>query len=164
MLTQERLKALFDYDETTGLFTWKKQNGSGKGVEGKKAGYKGSDGYIRLRIDFKYCNAHRLAWLYVHGVTPNGFIDHINGIRSDNRMVNLRDVSHSMNLQNRRVSQKNNKSSGLLGVSFENSLNKFRARISINGKQKHLGLFDTKEEAHQAYLIAKREFHSTCTI
>ena len=106
---------------------------------------------------------YRLAWLYVHGKLPDGDIDHINGKPSDDRIKNLRDVSRSVNLQNQRAARSNN-SSGLLGVFFQKTMNKWTSKIQLDWKTKSLGYFDTAEEAHAAYLKAKRELHEGCTI
>jgi hypothetical protein len=85
-------------------------------------------------------------------------LDHINGVRDDNRIANLRCVSASDNLNNQRTPHTNNKS-GYLGVSPFRG--KWRAVIQIEGKQVHLGVFDTPEEAHHAYIEAKRTHHQT---
>jgi len=162
MLTQERLKEVLHYNEGTGLFTWLISN-SNRVKIGSKAGSKMANGYMEIQIFSNRFTLHRLAWLYVHGEMPENHIDHINGIRDDNRICNLRAVSRELNMQNMREPTIRN-ALGLLGVHFDKSRNKFIAQIMYNGKHKHLGRFNTKEEAHQAYLTAKREFHSTCTI
>jgi hypothetical protein len=104
---------------------------------------------------------HRAAWLYVHGKWPNGQIDHINGDRSDNRISNLRDVSHSVNQQNVHRPRRDN-ASGFLGVTRQKNL--WTSQVTVSGKTLHLGLFKTPEEAASAYLEAKRKHHTGCTI
>jgi len=94
-------------------------------------------------------------------VFPEGQIDHINGVRDDNRLSNLRAVSKTENMWNQRKAHPANKL-GVMGVRRE--YNMFQARISINGKTIWLGSFNTAELAHEAYLKAKRELHTTCTI
>lgn len=123
-----------------------------------------SDGYVVIMIDGKSYQAHRLAWLYIYEKWPDNMIDHLNTIRDDNRITNLRDVEHNINIQNQRRAQKNNKSAGLLGVTFNKLAQKYVAQIKLNGKNKYLGLFDNAEDAHEAYLEAKRQYHAGCTI
>jgi len=88
-------------------------------------------------------------------------IDHINGDKSDNSYRNLREVSRGENMQNKRKAHRNNKT-GFLGVARE--AGKYRARIRVCGKNRSLGMYDTPQQAHQAYLAAKRELHEGCTI
>jgi len=94
---------LLTYDPYTGLFTWLVDAYSNK-VKGKIAGSI-KEGYINISIDRKLYRAHRLAWLYVNGVFPSE-IDHINRVKSDNRICNLREVSRSENCQNRSTSKR----------------------------------------------------------
>ena len=173
-LTQSYLKECLDYNPDTGIFVWKKRplshfrtehgmNISNSQCENKPAGVI-SNGYLLVRINDKLLRCHRLAWLYVYGVMPEKFIDHVNGIKTDNRICNLRLATNGENMQNLKTAMVSNKSSGLLGVSFDKRRNKFRARIRINYKEKGLGYFKTPEEAHTAYLNAKRELHSHNTI
>lgn len=158
ILTAHQLRELLFYDQDTGLLTWKK-TGTGRNKE-KISGYLGSQGYRRVMIFGVEYAAHRLAWLHSHGEWPNQ-IDHINGIRSDNRLLNLRDVDCTINNQNQRKAQKRNKT-GVLGVKRRG--NKFQSRIRINGKDTHLGTFATLEMAGEAYVKAKRVAHEGCTI
>lgn len=159
-MDQQRLRELLDYDVETGRFVWRQANKRVKA--GTVAGYVGSDGYVRIRASGTRFLAHRLAWFYVHGTWPAGEIDHINGDRSDNRIANLRDATTSINQQNQRQARTNNRSSGLLGVTRKRS--KWQAQIETNGRNVFLGCYSTKEDAHLAYLKAKRERHDGCTI
>jgi hypothetical protein len=84
-------------------------------------------------------------------------VDHINGNGLDNRRCNLRIVTLFENSMNRKKSKNN--TTGYTGVDFSKSEKKFRARISKYGKRHELGLFNTAEEAYQAYLMAKTKFH-----
>ena len=104
-------------------------------------------------IDGKEYKAHRLAWLYVYGIWPKLYIDHINGIRDDNRICNLRDVSNRENAINRSYHRKGK----LAGASYHKQKGKWRATIRINGRYTHLGLFETKEEAHLFYMKKKED-------
>ena len=160
-LTATRLRELLSYDENSGVFIWRVSAGRVK--SGSVAG-SGSNGYSRVHINGFDHWAHRLAWLYVHGDWPIQQIDHINGIRSDNRIDNLRDVSHSWNQQNQRRPQSDNKTSYFLGVSWSSKSRKWNASITLNGIQKNIGLFDSEIDAHDAYKAQKRILHGGCTI
>ena len=157
-ITAEEVRRLFNYNPYTGIFTRRIDRPPHKA--GEIAGYN-CHGYIRIKITNQTYSAHRLAWLYVYGACPVGEIDHINGNCSDNRISNLRDVSHMKNCENKRKARADNKS-GLLGVSKAD--NSWRAQIQVNGKKFHIGVFETKEEAHLAYIKAKRSLHTACSI
>ena len=160
MITQDRLKELLEYDSNTGAFVWNKTN-SNRAKKGSAAGYKDYCGYTAIKVENKQMKAHRLAWLYVYGVMPTYSIDHINGIRSDNRIENLRDVPHAANCENKRVAAKTNKI-GLLGVCRKYT--KWVAQIKHNKKKITIGYYKTPEEAHEAYLAKKRELHAFNTL
>ena len=158
-LTAEKLKRLFTYDEKTGVFIRNLDLSNGLKA-GEIAGcvQKHRKPYKVIKIDGVLYLCHRLAWLYVHGSMPYGLIDHKNGDGLDNRLENLRVVTNKQNIQaSLRVPRHN--TSGLKGASFSKKMGKWIAGISINGKRKHIGCFDTAEEAHEAYLSAKREVH-----
>lgn len=161
MLDVNNLKAQLSYDEETGIFKWKV---SKRGLRiGDVAGSKRQHGYIAIRINNSLIYCHRLAWFYVHETWPTGEIDHIDGDRSNNRIVNLRDVAHRINTQNLRRARSDNRS-GYLGVSYDNRSKKYVARLQTFGKQKWVGSFDEPEQAYEAYLEAKRKTHQGCTI
>lgn len=163
-ISQQRLLELLDYDLETGAFTRKVSTGGRYGATvGAEAGCLNDSGYLLISLQSLQYRAHRLAWLYVTGAWPKFEIDHINGIRSDNRWENLRDVSGSVNLQNKRQAQSNSKT-GLLGASWNTRDERFVSRIKVNGKYRSLGGFDSAELAHAAYLAAKRQLHAGCTI
>jgi hypothetical protein len=164
-MTQDEIKQVIHYDVQTGVFRWRF---SGKSHAGKKkpwsiAGTHHNKGYIEIAINRKRYLAHRLAWMYVYGEWPNQFIDHKNGNPLDNRIENLRDVSHKTNCENKRTIGTKN-TSGYLGAGWREDRKKWRGVITVNRKQKFLGFFDTAELAHQAYLNAKREFHEGNTL
>jgi len=169
-LTQEKLKELLHYDPNIGDFIWKerksligKQKAFNTRFSGKKAGVN-SRGYLVIRINDNLYFSHRLAWLYVYSQWPIDQIDHINGIRNDNRIVNLREAINAENCQNLHKASKNNKSTGLLGAFYCKIMKKFTSKIGINGNYIRLGYFETALEAHEAYLKAKREFHQFNTL
>ena len=150
MLTQSELKRQLHYDHETGIFTWVNPSKYNIYNKGLIAGHiKKDDGYIRLNISGKSYYSHRLAWLYIYGEYPLNQIDHINMNKSDNRICNLRECTASQNRMNIGVNKNNN--TGFKGVSFFRKSNKYRAEGSINNKTFYLGLFDTAEEASQAY-------------
>lgn len=155
------LKTVLHYEPSTGLFTWKKKVAM-KTVVGAVAGYQGPNGYVTIKVWHARYLAHRLAWLLEVGAIGDGQIDHINGIRNDNRLSNLRLVSAAVNRQNLRTALRRSKT-GLLGVTCDR-YNRYGARITVAGVTRMLGFFSTPEEAHQAYLAAKLELHEGCTI
>jgi hypothetical protein len=160
MLTQTRLKEVLDYNPDTGVFTRRlKQSGVS---QGKISGSLTNEGYMVTSIDSKLYKCHRLAWLYMTDAWPNGQIDHKNGNRSDNRFDNLRDVAKQQNTENQRKAQRSNKSTSVLGT-WKNGSG-FAARISHKNTKVYLGTFATVEEAHAAYIAAKRLLHVGCTI
>ncbi len=116
------------------------------------------NGYLRLCLNKKEYYLHRLAWFYSHGHVPPDHVDHINGVRDDNRLINLRLANPGENQQNL-YSPLSHNTSGYLGVSFDKRVRKWYSRIVVEGSQSYLGSFSTPEEAHQAYLKAKRKMH-----
>lgn len=147
-LSQDLLKETLLYDPQTGIFLWKKPGK--KRVVGNVAGTHNKKlGYVVICVNRKYYFAHRLAWLYVHGEYPAQRIDHINRIRNDNRICNLREVSCKQNLEN--SGMWNTNTSGYKGVCWNKRAKKWIAQITHNYKHQNLGYFDTKEEAHEAY-------------
>lgn len=161
-LTAERARELLDYDQDTGVLAWKKKP-PGWRKKSLVAGCPCSKGYLRTVVDQQACYNHRLAWLIVTGVWPENEIDHRNGVRDDNRLSNLRDVTNTTNKENKRV-PRSSSVSGFLGVSWIAKDNKFRAVIVVSGKYYHLGSFLDPAEAHQAYLEAKRRLHPGNTL
>jgi hypothetical protein len=148
----EAMRELLLYDPETGEFTWTDK--APHKVRGKKAKSKDVLGYTIIKINTKIYKAHRIAWFFHTGIWPTKDIDHINGNPSDNRIINLREVSHSINMQNRAKPNKNS-STGFLGVTKNG--NNFRAEIGILGKKKVLGTYKTPEEANEVCVIAKRK-------
>lgn len=159
-LTADELRSRLLYEQDTGLFKWIARATS-RVPCGAMAGTINNEGYRAISINNRSYLAHRLAWLYVYGEWPMDQIDHINGVKTDNRISNLRNATRSTNCQNLRAAKSNNKV-GLLGVTRDRG--RFRAAIKDNGKQRFLGYFATAEAASAAYLLAKRECHAGCTI
>ena len=153
-LTQERLKQVLYYDNKTGEFTWREN--SSKSMSNKAAGFLNDQGYILIGIGNDKYRAHRLAWLYVYGEWPQNDLDHINGIKTDNFITNLREATDSQNLSNSKKPKTNK--SGFKGVSWHSNAKKWQSHIRVNGKSIYLGLFQTPEKAHQAYRTAARKY------
>lgn len=158
ILTQSRLRELFDYNPETGVFTRKVSMGA-RGRKGSRVGYDDGKGYLQTMIDGQKHRLHRLAILHMTGIWPEEDVDHINRIRYDNRAVNLRTVSRTENSHNKCKSKSN--TSGYLGVSWVPGICKWEARIACGGKPSILGYFTTPELASAAYLAAKRVYHPT---
>jgi hypothetical protein len=162
-LTADRLRELLDYNQETGVFTWRDK----RGPRAKHAGVAGcissDSGYRMIRLDFRLYRAHRLAWLYVFGKWPAEQIDHINGDRADNRLANLREASNRLNCENKRRAQKNS-ASGVLGVSWNKRNKMWSAKLSHRNSEVFCRYFHDIEDARQAYLDAKRRLHEGCTI
>jgi len=149
MLTQAKLKEVLHYDPETGDFTWQVSTANCIKV-GALAGSKDSYGYHKIAIKGKTYKAHRLAWLYTHGEFPEDAIDHINGVRDDNRIVNLRAVTIQENQRNQKKFVHN--TSGTTGVHWHKRHGRWQARVFAGGKRIHLGSFvdlDLAIEARQ---------------
>lgn len=158
MVTYIQLREEVHYNSETGIFKWR------KGKRGRKAnGIAGSlepNGYVRICIDYKKYPAHRLAWLYVHGYMPENEIDHINRVRNDNRICNLREVSRLCNIRNCSVSKDN--TSGITGVNYVENWGpkgKWRATIAINKNRIVLGAFDEKVDAAKVRWEAEKHYN-----
>lgn len=145
-MTKEQLKELLSYNKETGIFTWitKTASRSNRIKIGEIAGsLDHSCGYIKIQINNKSYRAHRLAWLYEYGKWPDKDLDHINHNPSDNRLCNLREVTHRENHMNKAKRKAN--TSGVTGVCWCKDRNKWMAQISIDGKNNYLGYFDELE-------------------
>lgn len=169
----ELLRRLLIYDHNTGALTWRKRsadlfedgsraaqhncnwwNGryAGKAALTANSGL----GYRRGKVLNQNCLAHRVAWAIVHGKWPSEDIDHINGVKDDNRIANLRNVTHSENLKNQAMYSNN--TSGVVGVSWDNANSKWLTVIWADGKKKHLGRFKDKDDAIAARSVAEKMF------
>lgn len=158
MLTQEKLRENLSYCAETGKFTWlKSAPRGGRRVAGRVAGSLCPDGYIEIAFENVRYKAHRLAWLYIHGRWPDEVIDHINGVRDDNRESNLREASQAQNCANMRRSKANK--TGFKGVYLNKKLGRYQANIKDGGKIRNLGLHYTAEAAHEAYIKAANDIH-----
>lgn len=168
--TPEMLRKLLEYNPATGGLTWRprapdlfedgKQTAEHNcnrwnAVNAGKAAFTADNGrgYLKGSIFGGKFRASRVIWAMEAGAWPTGHIDHINGVRTDNRIANLRDVSHSDNLRNQ--SRRKTNKSGVMGVHFSKHSGKWLAYIHANGKQIHLGLFTSKAAAIAARKAAE---------
>ena len=151
--TRHDLNRVFDYDELTGIVTYKQDSLSG--LKGDKAGYSHAEGYLSLTIGRKEYLLHRIIWFMKTDTWPTQ-VDHENHNRADNRWANLRDISSQENQKNMGVGRKNN-STGVIGVRILPS-GKFNAYIMVNRKQIGLGSYDTLEEAKAARKNAEARY------
>ena len=155
MISQLYLHEILDYNEDTGIFTWKVNRGR-LCKKGNIAGSTDSWGHRQICIDGTKILAHRLAWIYVYGKLPKYQIDHIDGNKQNNAIKNLRDVDQFINQQNRKNARVDS-SSGFIGV--QKNGRKYKASIKANKQTFHLGMFNTAEEAFDAYKKAKLKLH-----
>lgn len=142
-MTQKELMQLFRYNEN-GWLEWKIATGTRTKLN-ERAGAKSKDGYRKIFVNGKSCAEHRLVWFYHTGEWPVMQLDHINRIKDDNRIENLRECTSKENQQNTDL-QKNN-TSGFKGVGWYKKYNKWCAKIKVDGKYIFLGYFENKEDA-----------------
>jgi len=152
LLTQERLKEVVHYDPETGLFTRKKDVGKYK--KGEIVGYTNGRGWLRFKIDYKHYKLHRLAFLYMTGKLPEE-VDHINGVKWDNRWCNLREATRSLNAAN--IKTKGNSKTGYQGVTPSGK--EFKAVVTFKKKQYFSENFKCPKEAHEEYKRMKEEIY-----
>lgn len=153
MITQSKLKTELNYNPDTGIFIRIKAKPKVK--IGDIAGFLNKKMYVALRLNGKTYMAHRLAWLYMTGSWPENQIDHINGIRDDNRIINLRQATQSENLRNTKIRKDN--AAKIKGINIHKG--RWIARCQIENKRVNLGSFDTKQQAKKAYDDYAKENH-----
>ncbi len=153
-LAQGELKELFHYNPCTGIFI-RKVNMGGNTTVGELVGTKTVQGYLVCQIKGDHYPMHRLAWLYVNGYLPENDIDHINRIKTDNRIINLRHVSRQCNVRNKSIG-KNNKS-GIIGVHWYSRDGKWQAEMKVGSGKASLGRFDCLEDAANARWKAEKK-------
>ena len=156
----QEIKNSLSYDSDSGILTWKWRDSKPKNVNvafaGKRAGSLNSTGYRSIRIEGIDYKEHRITWVLKTGSWPKDQIDHINGVRDDNRWENLREATESENKRNQRKARG---SSGVVGVFWEKNAKKWRSQIKPRGKIIHLGLFENKEDAVKARRAAEKEYY-----
>lgn len=146
-MNRKKLESYVLYDKHNGFF---KYRNSGRTVDNRN-----QSGYVRVSIDGKRYLAHRLAWIWCNGDIPEGMeIDHINQVKHDNRIVNLRLGTSRDNKRNRAL--QSNNTTGINGVSYDKKNNAYEANIKVDGKKVFLGYYDTEAEAKAARYAADR--------
>lgn len=152
---EQKLAARISYDAASGCMTWRPLSGDSaeaqrwnKRYAGGRLGYVTSNGYVKIHFDGQFFHGHRLAWFLHFGCWPVGLIDHIDGVRSNNAIENLREATPAQNCQNRRALR-----GALKGVTRVQS-GKWVARIGVEHRRIHLGTFDSADEASAAYASA----------
>jgi hypothetical protein len=153
MLTQHELKTVLSYDPITGTFTWVRP-ASVRMKPGDQAGCVEPTGYVGMVVNYQRYRAHRLAWLYVYGVMPEGEIDHMDGDKSNNAITNLRVVTTKQNREN--TGLQCNNTSGVRGVYWDKRREKWMARVQHHKKWIFLGRFDSIDQAAQIVKEARR--------
>lgn len=157
MLEYREALELFRCDYETGVLYWRWRN-SNRVPKTLEAGMqRKSSGYLYVQVHGRLYPVHRVVMLMCYGFYGEGLeVDHINHVRNDNRLVNLRFVTRSENMRNRSVSS--NSTSGITGVYFSKARKKYIALIGVNRKLIYLGYFDTLEEAAAARAEANLKF------
>ena len=155
LLTQKRLCEVLEYSPETGIFVWKVSLAR-RIKTGDIAGSPHLLGYVSIKIDNKAYLAHRLAFLYMRGYFPENDVDHLDGIKNNNRWNNLRHASRSCNFQNRKL--QTNSTSGFIGVRWHKRHKKWYSRICIYRKTIHIGCYNTPEEA----ALARCHYENQC--
>ena len=141
----------WDYDPATGLLLWKSPSKMGGTKVGSVAGTINKGGYVRLRFQGKFHNAHRLCWLHYYGCWPSALLDHINGDTKDNRISNLREVTTAQNQWNR-VKPKG-------GVFWHKANQRWCVHLKVNGTLKYFGSFKDEQQAKLCATAAIKEHH-----
>ena len=150
--TQTRVRELFNYSDGT-LF-WKKSPRIG--WVGKPVTHKSGAGYLKAKVDGKLIPVHRLVWLWHNEELPK-LIDHINGVRHDNRIENLRACTEAENARNK--SKLSNNTTGYKNVVWNKKNNNFNVQLTVNKRKMHLGVFDDIELAALVAEEARDKFH-----
>ena len=166
-VNEQIIREALDYNPETGELTWRVRPPShfltkklfkiwNKRYSGKKAGSFRKDGYLQVKLNRKPYLNHRISWFLYYGCFPNNQIDHANGVKTDNRIQNLRDVTHQQNAMNRKKEIRNN--SGVTGVRFSKRLKKWRSEIKCKSKYYYIGVFENFDDAVAARKEAEQKY------
>lgn len=150
--SKTQLESIFDYNQKSGMLFWK---------NGKRAGSNLYNGYRRVKLQGVEYKEHRLIWVLFFDKQPKQLIDHINGIKDDNRIENLREASVSQNTCNSKLSVRNNTKTK--GVYYNHKRKKYIVNCSINGNSKYLGSYKTLEEAQNTIRNYREKIHGEYT-
>lgn len=161
-ISHARALELFSYDPLTGLLT-RRVTVNYRAQAGSEPGWK-MGRYRAVTVDGQFVLVHRLIWFMVHGVWPDGVVDHWDHDGHNNRLANLRDVSSQVNSQNTKAVKVGKKYGTLAGANWDASTSNWKSSICVDGKHKHLGRYPTEQEAHDVHVAAKRRLHEGCTI
>lgn len=157
MLEYREALKLYRYDYETGVLYWRWRVNSRVPKTPEAGAQNKSSGYLSVRVHGRLYQVHRVVMLMCYGFYGEGLeVDHINHVRNDNRLVNLRFVTHRGNMRNQSVSSKN--TSGVTGVYFSKAKKKYIAQIEVNREAIYLGIFDTLESAAEARRQADRKY------
>lgn len=163
--TPQLVREFLDYDAEAGIFVWKSRDEKwfadnraflswNAKFSGKRADkFAQCYGYSTVRVWRMLFGAHRVAWAHHYGCWPTHQIDHIDGVRSNNKITNLRDVTPAENMKN--VSMRSDNTSGVTGVLYRQDIGKWQAGIGVSGEHKHLGVYVRKEDAVAARIDAE---------
>lgn len=151
----EVLFSYFSYKHDSGELLWKMDRKKAK--KGQRAGHVDTGGYLVVGVNGGIYKAHRIVWAMVNGFWPDKQIDHINCIKMDNRIENLRLATPRENKRNSSVAS--NSSSGVKGVSWNSFNRKWKADMRIEGKRIHYGYFETIEEAAEILKANRKKHH-----
>ena len=152
-ITKELLEERFIINPKTGIILNRISSGP-RAQAGKEAGSLGQRGYRSIKINGRDYKTARIIWFYAHGCWPIN-IDHINHVKTDDRLINLRSVSQAENCRNR--SKNSNNTSGVAGVYWDKKARKWCARIKVDGQRIHLGYFNNLADAATTRAAAKIE-------
>ena len=158
MLEYREALELFRYDYETGVLYWRRRVNSRVPKTLEAGTQRKLSGYLTVSVHGRDYSVHRIVMLMCYGFYGEGLeVDHINHVRNDNRLVNLRFVTHGENMRNKSVSSKS--TTGVTGVSFLKARKKYIAQIGVNRKLIYLGMFETLEEAAAARAEANLKFN-----
>ena len=155
-VSRDYLLEILDYCPNSGILRWKSK--LSRTGDASTAGWKHNKGYIAIGINCKNYLAHRVIWCIVYGYWPKHLIDHADGNKSNNSLINLRKASSNQNAQNAKL--RKDSTSNVKGVSWLCGRNKWVARVQSNGMRKTIGYFSNLEDAETAVKAYRALIHN----